>query len=111
MSPFKAVMHHAVSVWLFFTKQGKLRITTSNKSERDHVAALLRIWIKTSDWFGTSSSVGAGPVSTLITVGPAGTAVAAESHGVGEDRVGVHWTARQYGRAVFHLVIGTASLD
>ena len=63
------------------------------------------------DWFGTSGSVPAGPVRALIAVSPAGTTVAAESHGVGEDRVGVEGAAGQDGCAVFHLVVGTASLD
>lgn len=48
---------------------------------------------------------------TLVAVSPAGTTVAAESHRVGEDRIGVSGTAGQYDRTVFHLVIGAASLD
>lgn len=48
---------------------------------------------------------------TLVAFSPAGTAVAAESHWVSEGRIGLDGTAGQYGCAVFHLVIGTASLD
>lgn len=50
-------------------------------------------------------------MGALVTVSPAGTTVAAESHGVGDDGVGVDRTAGQYGCAVLHLVIGTTSLD
>ncbi len=67
--------------------------------------------VETSDGFGALGSVTAGPVCALIAVSPAGTAVAAESHRVGEDRVRVDGTAGQYGCAVLHLVIGAASLD
>lgn len=81
------------------------------KSERDHVVALARIWVESFDWFGTPSSIHTGPVCALITISPAGTTVTAESHRVGEDRVGVDGTAREYGCPVFHLVIGAASLD
>lgn len=33
------------------------------------------------------------------------------AHRVGEDRVGIDGTAGQYDCTVFHLVVGTASLD
>lgn len=85
--------------------------TTTKESERDHIVALARVWVETSDWFGAPSAVHAGPVCTLVAVSPAGATVAAESHRVGEDRIGLNGTAGQYGCAVFHLVIGTASLD
>lgn len=87
------------------------KMITTEESERDHVVALARVWVDASYWFGTPRSVHAGPVRALVAVSPAGTAVAAESHGVGEDGVGVNGTAGQYGCAVFHLVIGAASLD
>lgn len=48
---------------------------------------------------------------TLVAVSPAGATVAAESHRVGEGRIGVDGAAGQYSCAVFHLVVGTASLD
>lgn len=85
--------------------------TKTKQSERDHVIALARVRIDTSNWFGTLSSVHAGSVCALIAVSPAGTTVAAESHRVGVDRVGVEGTARQYGCTVLNLVIGAASLD
>lgn len=85
--------------------------TTTNRSEGDQIVALAWIWVETSDWFGTPISVHAGPVRTLVAISPAGATVAAESHRVGEDRIGMSGTAGQYGRAVFHLVIGAASLD
>lgn len=102
--PFYAFMNHTLS---------EKRAENNNKggSERDLIVALAWIWVETSDWFGTPISIPAGPVCTLVAVGPAGTAVAAESHGVGEDRIGVSGTAGQYGCAVFHLVISAASLD
>lgn len=84
---------------------------TAQESERDDVVALARVRVDTSDWFGTLSSVHAGPVGALIAVSPAGTTVAAESHRVGEDGVGIDRTAGQNGCAVLHLVIGAASLD
>lgn len=96
-------MHHAFSAYYF------LRMTT-NKSERDHIVALAGEWVEMSDWFGTLSSGHAGPVCTLIAISPAGTAVAAESNRVSEGRIGVNGTAGQYGCAVFHPVICTASL-
>lgn len=86
-------------------------MTATEASEWNHVAALLRVRVQTSDWFGAAGAAHAGPVCALIAVGPAGTTVAAESHGVGEDRVGVDGAAGQHGRAVFHLVVGTTSLD
>lgn len=48
---------------------------------------------------------------TLVAVSLAGATVAAESHWVCEGRIGLNGAAGQYSRAVFHLVIGTASLD
>lgn len=86
-------------------------MNTSGESERDHVVSLVRVRVEALDWFGTPGSVHAGPVCTLIAVGPAGTTVAAEGNRVGEHRVGVSRTAGQHGRAVFHLVVGAASLD
>lgn len=72
---------------------------------------MARVRVDTSNWFGTFSSVHTGSVGTFVTVGPAGTTVAAESHRVGEGGVGIDRTAGQYGCAVLHLVIGTTSLD
>lgn len=92
-------------------KDSKIKALTTGRSERDHVVALVGIRVETSDWFGTPSSVRAGPVCAFIAVSPAGPTVAAEGHGVGEDRVGVDGTAGQHGCAVFHFVISTASLD
>lgn len=67
--------------------------------------------MEASDWFGAAGSVHAGPVCTLVTVGPAGAAVAAEGCGVGEHGVGRSGAAGKDGRAVLHLVVGAASLD
>lgn len=96
---------------VILTEKERDKLITTDESERDHVVALARVRVDTSHWFGTPSSVHAGPVCTLIAVSPAGTAVAAESHWVGKDGVSVDRTAGQYGCAVFHIVIGTASLD
>lgn len=48
---------------------------------------------------------------TLVAVSLAGATVAAESHWVCEGRIGLNGAAGQYSCAVFHLVIGTTSLD
>lgn len=89
----------------------RLRMMMTCESEGDHVAALARVGVQMSDWFGTPGSVHAGPVGTLVAVGPAGTTVAAEGHRIGEGRIGVDRAAGQYGCAVFHFVVGAASLD
>lgn len=67
--------------------------------------------MQVSERFGAPGSIRAGPVRTLTAVGPAGAAAAAESHGVGEGGVGVDVAAGQQNCAVFHLVVGAASLD
>lgn len=97
------LLHHTFSAYYF------LRMTT-DKSERDHIVALAGDWVEMSDWLGTPSSGHAGPVRTLIVFRLAGNAVAAESNRVSEGRIGVNGTAGQYGCAVFHPVICTASL-
>lgn len=102
-------IHDLCSCWVVLTV--KIDKLIPGESERDHVVSLARVRVETSHWFGTASSVRAGPLYALIAVRPAGPTVAAEGHGVGEDGVGVHGAAGQYGRTVFHLVIGTASLD
>lgn len=81
------------------------------KSGGDHVVTPVRVRVEASDWFGTAGSVHAGPVCTLVTVSPAGAAVAAEGYRVGEHGVGCSRAAGKDGRAVLHLVIGAASLD
>lgn len=86
----------------------------SSRAERlkgDHVVALAWVRVDASDWFGTLRSICAGPVRALVAVGPAGTTVAAQSHGVAKDRVGVDGAARQDGGAVFDLIVGAAPLD
>lgn len=80
------------------------------ESERGHEVALCRIRVQTSDWFGAPPSGPAGSVCTFVSVSPAGATLAAESHGVGEDRVGLHGTAGQNSCAVFQFVIGAPSL-
>lgn len=85
--------------------------TKAHYSETVQVASLLKVWGDTSDWFGTLSSVPVGSVGALIAVSPAGTAVAAEGHRIGEDRVGIKGTTREYGCAVLHFIISTTFLD
>lgn len=105
------VLFYFIHSRLYTVQWQNAEINTSGRSERDHIVTLVRVRVEASDWFGTPGSVHAGPVCTLITVGPAGTTVAAEGNRVGEHRVGVSGTAGQHGRAVFHLVVGAASLD
>lgn len=67
--------------------------------------------VEASHWFSTAHSVHAGPVCTLVTVSPAGAAVAAEGYRVGKHRVGSGRAAGKDDSAVLHFVIGAASLD
>ena len=64
-----------------------------------------------SDGLGTRGPVAAGSVGALIDCGVAGSAVAAEGHGVAEQRAALAGAAGQDGRAVLHLVVGAASLE
>lgn len=90
----------------------KMLRSTHIESVGDHVVAPVRVRrVEVLDWFGTAGSVHAGPVCTLVTVSPAGAAVAAEGYRVGEHGVGHSRAARKDGCAVLHLVIGAASLD
>jgi hypothetical protein len=59
------------------------------------VAVQARVWVDVSERLGTSGAVStAGLVGTLITVCVAGATVAAEGHGVGEERVGMERATR-----------------
>lgn len=97
---------NVVSVWSLKKKKPSAR-----ELEGDHVVALDWEWVQISERFGAPGSIHAGPVRTLVAVSPAGATVAAESYWVCEDRIGVDGAAGQYSSAVFHLVVGTASLD
>lgn len=85
--------------------------TRTRESKRDNIVAVARIWVDTPNRLGTLCSIHAGSVCALISVSSACTAVAAESHRVGEDRVGFNGTARQNSSVVFNLIIGAAPLD
>lgn len=61
-------------------------------------------------WFGAAPFAAAAPVSAVDALGCAGATAAAESHGEGEDGVGVEGAARQDGRAVLHLVVSAERL-
>lgn len=106
MSFLKTFIDNAVSLCTV----NEQKITHIEKLKRNNVVALAGVWENTSDWFGTLGVVHAAPVCTLIAFSLACTTVAAESHRVGEDRVGAKGTAGQYGCTVLHPVIGTASL-
>lgn len=91
--------------------QWKRCVKHTKESGGDHVVAQVGVRVEASDRFAAPRTVDAGPVRTLVTVSPAGAAVAAEGYGVGEDGVGRSRAAGKDGRAVLHLVVGAASLD
>ena len=83
----------------------------TGRSVEANVVALARVWVEVSQRLGAPGTVSYGFVGAFIAVRVAGAAVAADSHRVGEEGVGVGRAPWQDSCPVLHLVVHTASLE